>query len=190
MVRRLRGTKTQAELARRVGVSRSAIGSAEVGVVQGQAFVDAIVACFPEQKTEITELYANAVNAAPRRRGGRKPLFEEDVELRRAMALIGRGRPTEAASILEYLAEQTAEPTKLVRMWRYLGDARFALGHREEAFDAYRRGIFIADESRLQSDGTELRNLLAGHLTRLDRFDEALVCRRRVKTDPLSPVEN
>ncbi len=121
------------------------------------------------------ELYANAVNAAPRRRGGRRPVFEEDVELRRAKGLIERGRTTEAASILEYLAEQTAEPTKLVRMWRYLGDARLALGHQEEAFDAYRRGISVADDSQLQSDGTELRNLLAGHLSRLDCFAEALL---------------
>lgn len=168
----LRGKRTQTEFAKWLGIGRTHVSNAESGERPGPTLISALVKRFPKRKGEIEEaVTADHGGGGQRREPLRSP---ETPIMKRARGLALHGRHREAVNALQAGIKELDDPEELVRCYRLLGDTRYALNEPSEAYAAWTMGLGIAMEAAAPELEDVMRNRIAGHLGRENRFNEAL----------------
>ena len=169
LLRALRGDETQAQLARRLNFSRSAVGNIETGTPPGPDFVDALVALVPAHRAAILAAYAEL--GEQRRPPARKP--DEAPVRRRIRRQLDSGRLEQAARAIDH--ELRHQPEIEFHLWllgRRASLAR-ATGDTAREADALQTAIRLADEHD-HHNADRLRARLAAHHQRAARYADAL----------------
>ena len=184
LIRELRGSRRQKDIAHELHRSRTLVASIETGHSRPTPeFLSDFVELFPEHEQALIRTY----NELPpkTRRGRTQRVTREDLAQRRIDSMIERGRAAEAKAGIELSLHTESDPTYRVWLLEQLGQLELQDGNRDATLDLYAKAIDAADAASLAERASEIRNHLAGLFTHGDQFPEAhAVVDARLLIDP------
>lgn len=163
LLRELRGSMKQEDLALKLQCSRSLVANVETGLSRpSQDFLTRLTAVFPEHEAALLQAY----NTLPRRtkRSGYKFSDPDRVAQGRFNLLLRKNRVIEAKAGMEFALKSNPQPIQRLWLLRRLAEVALQYGDLALGLARYREAIAVSIEESLPGWESSLRIALAHYL--------------------------